>query len=440
MKRNLEMRLYLVAMLAACDYSNPDNPAGPDGPTGDGQIPDAGPCQAAGTQECIGDVLRSCVTAGELPVDETCGWGCDPDGTAHCLTIAPSGSAVTKGDLDPDTFTALGEITTGAQIDTDAGTLDGAVPGSFTVTRAGNVTIFHVKSLTVGGSLQVVGQSALAIVATGPIEINGAIDLHGCTGNDGPRTPGPGGGVGGVRGNLAAPGDGVGGGQTSINSRGAGGGGFGGTGGTGGLAGGAGGLAHGTPELLLLVGGSGGAGAKGGGGGVGGGGGGAIQLVSNTSISIGATGSIDAGGCGGVHGAAGNGDGGGGGGSGGAILLEAPTIAIDGSLAVNGGGGGGSDNGGDGGNGILGRAGGFAGTDNVNSASGDEGGAGGFANAPNGSPGKGTVLGSGGGGGVGRIRFNTRAGAVAIADPMKLSPNLEDATSCTQGTAAIVDP
>jgi hypothetical protein len=93
----------------------------------------------------------------------------------------------------------------------------------------------------------------------------------------------------------------------------------------------------------------GGAGGDGSGtGGAPGDGGGAVYLASGTSITIVASGIIDAGGGFGARGGN-NGDGGGGGGSGGMILIESKSITIGGIVVANGGGGGeGNTNGVDG--------------------------------------------------------------------------------------------
>ncbi len=441
MRRNLGMRLCLVAMLAACEYK-PSNNGLPDGPEGDGP-PAARPCETVGTKECAGDLLRTCLTQGELPTEETCGWGCDPEGTAHCLTITPSGGSVNKMDLAPATFADLGDVVIAAagSINTDTGVIENVPTSAYSTRVIGNVMILRMNSLTVNAEVNVTGSKALAIVAAQKVTINAAIDLKDCTGALGRRTAGAGGFAGGVRGGTPGTGEGTGGGQAATaNAKGAGGGGHGGIGGSGGVAGAAGGGESGNPEIMLLIGGSGGGGARGGGGGVGGGGGGAIQFVSSSEVEITATGSIDAGGCGGAKGDDGANDGGGGGGSGGAILVDAPTVTINGQVAVNGGGGGGSDNGGDGGDGTLGRIGGAGGTvGGAAGAAGGAGGGGGPSTAVNGGQGAGATLGSGGGGAVGRIRFTTRSGNVS-ADQTLLSPNFDDNTTCTAAISTIVQP
>src|ERR1043165_8375437 len=73
----------------------------------------------------------------------------------------------------------------------------------------------------------------------------------------------------------------------------------------------------------------------------GGGGGGALQIVATGKIEIRTNGFIKSNGGGGGANATGSTSGrGGGGGAGGVILLEAPTVVIDGLLNVDGGYGG----------------------------------------------------------------------------------------------------
>ncbi|HEU4731513.1 MAG TPA: hypothetical protein VFT22_26645, partial [Kofleriaceae bacterium] len=149
-----------------------------------------------------------------------------------------------------------------------------------------------------------------------------------------------------------------------------------------------------------------------------GGGGGGIQIVSNTSITIGDNGFVSANGGGGqgpsgqvaclVGTPCGNGEGGG---SGGGILLEAPvvTVAASGGIVANGGAAtcrvAGSAQGGQ-----L-----SANPSAAQTCSGDVGsggnGAAGALGALNGVSGSGSnPVGGGGGGGAGRIRVNVALG------------------------------
>jgi hypothetical protein len=400
-------------------------------------VPDAGPCQTLGAQCATSDVLRVCSTLGAPPVDTTCVWGClDP--TPHCGAIVPSGGGVQPSDVVGDAM--LGAVTIDGTVQTTTGGISG------TTTRAGvtgidhgidysqhnSIAVFRANSMTIGNVAFSANGLATAFVADGEIVVTGTIDLHAA--DCGGGRAGPGGMPGGGPGTTAAGSGGGGGGGTDATQSG-GGGGHGGLGGDG--IGGAKGPTFGDDAITVLVGGGGGGGGgpangpqK---GGVGGGGGGAVQLVSNTRIHIMAGAIIDAGGCGGRVGP--SGAGGGAGGAGGAILLEAPTITIDGTLAVNGGGGGaGNGNGGvDGAPGGANRlaALGGAGANGVNN--GANGGAGGELD---GHP---AIAGNhpgGAGGAVGRIRLNTHTGAAQLTGV--LSPATTDApTTCTVGSANV---
>lgn len=206
---------------------------------------------------------------------------------------------------------------------------------------------------------------------------------------------------------------------------GGGGGGYGGPGGAGAGVGGlgaTGGSTYGTPEIIPLIGGAGG-GWSGGpegdddGGSRGGRSGGAVEIVCGGTLTISATGWVDASGCGGFPSYDGTTPhGGGGGGSGGSILLEAPTVEVQGNLSVNGGAGAAG--------GYLGdpdaeewsmygergqpatttAAGGgtSTGADNCNGGDGNGGGGDAGGDAPDCT----ALFGGGGGGGAGRIRVN----------------------------------
>ena len=177
---------------------------------------------------------------------------------------------------------------------------------------------------------------------------------------------------------------------------------------------------NGDATLIPLVGGSSGGTSDG----VPGSGGGAIQLVANTSITVGKTGVITAGGGSGAFTD--------GAGSGGGILLESVIVTVNGILAANGGGGGGEGSKLDGANGkpsataAPGGTNGGAGSAGKTLAGGD-----GLCPAascvstnPNDSPG------AGGGGGAGWIRINTKTGTMTFTGTQ--SPPLT--TSCmTQG-------
>jgi len=319
-----------------------------------------------------------------------------------------------------------------------------------------NRAFFAVQSLAIGENaiLRGVGSRALILVAEGPIEIHGLVDVsagHCSATTDGLACAGPGGGRGGDGAGAAggcSPGS-IGTSATG-SAGGSGGGAFaspGGQGGTGGGAtGGAGGTGAGCPtaDLDPLQGGSGG--ARGGGFATpkpGGGGGGAVQLTSYTSIVLAtpttaATSGVWAGGAGGSGGAPG-GSGplaGSGGGAGGAILLESSSIEIQPGavLAANGGGGGAGAQTTDGQSGVFDSAPAHGGQSAGASAGSGGAGAALNLNASDGGAGVATTTsspgGGGGGGGVGRIRINaatlTNLSAQAVLSP---APSLNVHTS-----------
>jgi hypothetical protein len=368
----------------------------------------------------------------------TCNWGCIEN---RCAIVVPAGGGVNPDDTKPETFAALSDIVlpAGTTIDGSTGTITGITAG-FAFEPRGSIGMFRMKSLTINGQVKLAGSAAIAIVTDGPIAVNAVVDVKGaCGSNDSATLPGPGGFAGGLAAGANAVGPGSGGGAIARAGGGGGGNGTrGGSGGTGPAAavGGAGGAIAGTPTIEMLFGGGGGGGTDGAGGrGRGGGGGGAVQLVSNTKITI-ASGGIDAGGCPGDSGQGNGEDGGGGGGAGGTILLEAPIVDGDGGrLAVNGGGGGAGDDDSDatGGKSTLTRS-QAAGANSTGNGGGGGSGAAGAAPAVKGDN-EATTHAGGGGGGIGRIRFNTRDGAVAFTGVS--SPSLGDpASTCTAGTAA----
>ncbi len=204
--------------------------------------------------------------------------------------------------------------------------------------------VYHFTSITIGAGVTVrllgpqLNMGSVYWLATGPVQIDGVLDLNGGNGHIGsilaadrqPSVPGPGGYPGGVGGTPSAGqqgGSGPGGGGTCGHG--------GGAGHSGPGCGGCGqGLAYGNPFLVPLLGGSGGAGGSSDGrfGSGGGAGGGAILIASSTSIAV--NGSLTANG--------GNAlsplnAGWGGGGSGGAIHLLAPTLAGSGAVRADGG-------------------------------------------------------------------------------------------------------
>ncbi len=239
-----------------------------------------------------------------------------------------------------------------ATIDTTTLTIDGLVPaGARFLTSpqpgGGDLAVLHVAALTIsdGATVRVVGSRPLVIVASSTIDIEGTLDA-GAKGD----VAGPGGAPARTGAGLGgdAPDDG-----TNCDP-GGGGGGFAQPGADGGaqcLTTARGGTVYGAPDLSILIGGSsGGLGAstfcpaqRGPSAG-----GGAVQLTAFDAIRIAPSGSISAGGGGGVGGpecGMGDAGGGSGGGSGGAIFLEARGLEVDGEIRVDGGGGGAGGNG-----------------------------------------------------------------------------------------------
>lgn len=428
----------MISLLTACGFSvasQSGGDAGRDAAEIDAPLPDAGPCVSASRSCASETVLRSCAAAGVAVEDRTCAWGCIDDGTPDCGTLQPAAGVVTAADFDTS---GLDDVTLATTvIDTDDGSISGK-RSSGTGTQNGidfetrsNVAVFRVKSLQITGPVSLAGNRPIVIISDGAITINAVIDGRGdpICGSAG-QNAGPGGRDGGApRTTAQGPGGGEG---TTSSASGGGGGGHGAAGGNGG-SGANGGPMFGTAAITMLQGGGGGGGGgSGNNSGTGGGGGAAIQLVSNTGITISASGGINAGGCGGDEGTGGN-DGGGGGGAGGMILLEAPTISIGGALAVNGGGGGTHD--GFGAHATLDRmpaAGGNGPA--ITDTSGGSGGAG--ATLAGQAPLLGTF--GGGGGAVGRMRFHTRAGSVNLLGSSVLSPSLTDAPTTTTEARATV--
>ncbi len=342
------------------------------------------------------------------------------DGSAVMLSFAPSNIAVASLLVDAGTPGDLDVSSASCTFNTDRGTVACGqyVPFAYAQahqTDASTLGVFVFNSLTVEpqGQLSVTGNLPLVIVALDQVTLNGRLLAHATAG----LTV-----AGGATSDLVAQsGAGLGGGSPGVDPFGVGGAGAGfcGHGGSGGGPGdagtpSAGGAPYGISALVPLFGGSqGGPGY----GVTGGGGGGAVQIVAANSISIGQGGVINVGGGGGRTSTGSNASGGG---SGGAILLEAPTVTVAGVLAANGGGGGGS--------GTAGQDGQASSTAATGSSGG--GGNGSAADMADGQSAGATSKQSGGAGGAGRIRINTRSGAMLTG---VLSPS--KASSCaTEGT------
>jgi len=265
-----------------------------------------------------------------------------------CAIPAPGGSITIGADGSYDTTT--GVLMVGGMVSTPASIVidQGGLPG-----RVISVEDF---SVSMGGTLRVVGEMPLIVASRGSIDIQGDLDASST------RV-----GAAGAGANPSACFDAMAGGSGLAGSGGGGGGGFHGNGGDGGRGngnmldgpehpGGPGGGSTASPSAVR-------AGCNGADSGFGmspavapgGAGGGAVQLTARGSITVG--GRILAGGAGGTGGLSSLATGGGGGGSGGFIGLDAPTVTVTGTLAANGGGGGeGSNRSTTGGDGQDGRA------------------------------------------------------------------------------------
>jgi hypothetical protein len=339
----------------------------------DGGKPDAA-CEN-GDARCSGTVLEVCGSGGWAPLTD-CPLGCN-DLQLRCNRIRPSNNIdptwVDEGQNPFDPQASVLVNTQTGDIDPPPLSFPFWTVGPYQCGQSGSHTMeamvfgFSEIHIPAGVTVRIVGTRAAVFLASGPVLIEGIIELSGgrdaCPEHQELFCAGPGGFEGGRSAEVnpqSGFGPGGGGGGYSDNpivndETGGGGGGHAAAGGWGGnespgtLPGGRGGEWYGNPTIEPLCGGSGGGG---GGGGVsggmsshGGGGGGAIQILSATSIVI----DCSSGPCG-IHASGAGGqadhhtnfdDGGGGGGAGGAILLEAPSVTVgDHAYLVAGGGGG----------------------------------------------------------------------------------------------------
>lgn len=413
---------------------------GPDKMQPDLKKPDQGPLPdkgcTVGSKTCNGNDILSCVAGdgGPTLLVQKCPLGCVP---VQCKSLLPSNGLPTNllgsGTVKWQPTAKLVTINTSNGVISDGTTVPHVLvkqtaPGGQIMAIA-----FSSISVPMGTKVEVTGNNALALVASGSIEIKGIIDASAKA-----ATPGPGGGEGGSY-FANAGGAGPGGkgcelktGFSGLYTLGGGGGGVhsgaGGAGGAGELStytcpGGSPSASYGKSNLVPLSGGSGG-----GRGGTasskdaasGGGGGGALMLVSGSEIIIGdgssGVGGINSGGGGG--GASGSTyRGGGGGGAGGAILLEAPKVVLKlgATLAVNGGGGGGGSGTNFGAK--AGLPGDMVAQPSLGGSASTGGGAGGNGAGGalmSGGMGSKAVAGGGGGGSAGIVRINTISGSANI--------------------------
>ncbi len=452
----------LFATVAACSFRG--SPSGGNGTIDASPDADMTPCDPSSQAVCGGDGnVTECRSDGSGYDLTECPLPCSGDPV--CGAFVPS-NQVGFGSGTGDFVVATTEnyrfnSDTGQILDANATVIRAPGPGVISgigfrvqVQVGGpDIGVFEFQSLTLEelSSVRARGANALAIVATGPIQIDGRLNASGgtsgCVGT-GPvnSCAGPGGGNGGApetNGASRVGNQGVGeAGESGNNTAGEGGGGGGAyarDGGDGGDAtnvdGGDGGRIWGaSPVLVPLV---GGAGAGGGAtedtnksgsdcpgvnppylGGIGGGGGGGVQIVSAVSVVLAGSDDqcvIDVGGGGGTSGACSAA--GGGGGAGGGLMIEAPTISIAGACALvaNGGGGGGSDSTGDGNEGSLTAA------PATGGGSGSSGGAtGGALSQGAGDAANVSSEAGGGGGGVGYILL--RATSTGISNMGIVSP------------------
>lgn len=355
--------------------------------------PDAGPDAPACIPRCVDPTTLASCAAGE-PV-ETCKLGCG-GAPAHCFEMVVSNTAGSSSIFD----TATSDLDVPGDMTFDTA---GADRTDVRTQRDGSEAVVRVHgSISIGGTLRVVGTRPLILVARDGISITGGIDVSAVA-----ATPGPGGRAGATSSGASAsgPGNGRGGAHDGDWDDGGGGGGgqcgAGGEGGDGGAArgGAGGGVTDVAADPESIRGGGGGGAGNGDHFGRGGGGGGGVQLSSRGSITVG--GRVLARGADGANGFGGddNDGAGGGGGAGGWILLEAPSVMVTGTLDASGGRGGSGQNGGAGGGGGAGAS--LAGGGGGDNASGW------------GDPGDG----GGGGGGAGCI-------VVRSADPAGLTGTL----------------
>jgi hypothetical protein len=425
----------------------------------DGGLPDAPACDDAAPPSCVDGDIERC--EGGTVVTEACGLDCAAGETA-CPQILPSnvGDLVAMDVSSRDVVVPAGQHwvvdTTDMSLRAFDGDPDGAElsPDLSDVELRAVVTdpaegrevgVVAVASLHVesGATFEGIGSRPLVILAATDVQIDGTLTVA----SSGDRV-----GAGGQPGGTPGPGNGEGAGAdgssdtTEFVFSGGGGGGYGTAGGAGGEGydeatsrdGGDGGDPYGAPSLVPLLAGSGG--GSGGGGTFraqhGGPGGGAIQVSAGRSITVGASGVVDASGGGGLQGQTGTtAGGGGGGGSGGSLMLEAPDVELAGAVGSNGGGG-------SAGGGPCDDIRGPLGTDGSATMAPALGGVpttcrgrGGDGNDPMGATtdGERNRDGGGGGGGSGRVRINTEV----ILPPEDYPTVLPDASSGAFSTGRV---
>lgn len=318
---------------------------------------------------------------------------------AVCLRDAPSSSIT---------------VNSGATLTYDT---QASSPDCVATTPDVGACVVAATSITVNGTIRGTGPRPLILLATDSITVNsgGVIDVAS-------RRGGPNLGAG------ANPPSRCQSGTAPTERTGAWGGSNASKGGDGNEAGGSnasgGDAASALPRPTALFGGCAGGNGAGGSGGIGGAGGGAVDLIAATMIAI--NGTVNASGAG-ANGASDNGAGGGGGGSGGLIVLDAPTVTINGSARVFAQGGAGGEGGRSGGGGNAGAdptTPGQAAQGGSGAGSGGDGGAGATTGdgGDGGEDGGGIIFDDGGGGGGGGRGF------IITTDPTP--PNAQPSQVC----------
>lgn len=429
------MRVCLVALLcvAACgDDSAPPIPEGDAGfndgplrPVGLDRPCDAAPCMTGlvcGSTVTAMICLQPCETQATCPEGRQCvdlpeARACTPTAEVPPLIVDPSYDVANlHGEvvgLELNQIEELIDVVVAAEEDLqllNTGAEKGEERPNIryeVLTQPGlpdgeddKVSVYVMRSLTVeaGGRVTLGGSRPIILVVTGPVYIAGTISA--------PELGGVAGGAQGVRLAGGGPGAGPGGGLFEM-TQGGGGASHCSNGGIGGgmtleppLA-----PVYGDASCQPLQGGSSGAGT----GEPSGGGGPALQ-ISAGSIEIATTGVIDVSGFDDARALEGAGPAGGGGGSGGALLMQAEEISIGGTISVDGGRGG---------TGAIDGTGGAGATGSEPAMNGNADG--------------------GGGGGLGRLRMESRMGAM-IAPGAIISPDVANACRSESGLLAPVEP
>ncbi|MBX3158367.1 MAG: hypothetical protein KF773_20525 [Deltaproteobacteria bacterium] len=359
-----------------------------------------------------GGTVERCDATGLPLASEACGvLGCVPGEEARCGRIVPVGlpevcdtpAQVASVDLSGLLVTSMDDACTGGVVTQTGGP-------AVCVVRAGSIRV---------GDVKVTGARAIALVADGPLRVEGTLDASADV-----AASGPGGGtiVSGAVVSGARGGGGAGGRHTGASG-----------GSTVAGGGGGGGAAIDPIVLGSIVG-----GARPSNGIMnmapvsGGGGGGAVVLVScRDTVTV--SGLVDVGGGGGgggrdrTAGAVVDFVAGGGGGAGGYLVLEGARVNVTGRLYANGGGGGGGCNVDDGvaPNGADGPRAQTGGPGSLGVGSGvGTGGTGGSAATP--TVGGGSTDSAGGGGGAaGRFQIYVPSGVSPTLAPIEVSPAFE---------------